>query len=383
TTAGAITPIVSAPGQPITIQFTSDVSAVGPGFAFQAVYTGTCLTCTIPVAGTASAATATYCNSGATTIAATGYSEGTGTRYQWESSTDNFATAGVAIGSVANSYSSLSTGTITTTTSYRLKVFCIANPGDVSYSSVATVTINFPGTIAPITGAGICAGQSATLTAVSAGALSFDWTASGGYTNTGSSITVSPAVTTTYTVTGTTMGGCTGSATITVTVNPILNLSIIGDTILCYGNSVNLTAIASGGNGGPYFFNWSPASGLNVSNSATVTASPNVTTTYTVSVSDNCGTPMRSEQVTVIVNPLPVVSFMADTLSGCVPVTVNFTNLSPTSFACAWDFGDNTYSNTCNPTHSFNQVGTYPISLTVTDANGCVNTQGGININVY
>lgn len=257
TTAGAITPIVSAPGQPITIQFTSDVSAVGPGFAFQAVYTGTCLTCTIPVAGTASAATATYCNSGATTIAATGYSEGTGTRYQWESSTDNFATAGVAIGSVANSYSSLSTGTITTTTSYRLKVFCIANPGDVSYSSVATVTINFPGTIAPITGAGICAGQSATLTAVSAGALSFDWTASGGYTNTGSSITVSPAVTTTYTVTATYANNCTATENGTVTIidtPSAITVTPVGltNSTICSGSNLRLNA--TGGNYNSTFF---------------------------------------------------------------------------------------------------------------------------------
>lgn len=248
TSAGAITTIVSAPGQPITIQFVSDTSVVGPGFAFQAIYSGTCLTCTTPVAGTASAATSTYCNSGSTTISSTGYSEGTGTRYQWESSTDNFATPGVAIGSVSNSYANLTTGTLTTTTSYRLKVFCIANPSDVAYSTVATVTINFPGTIDPVIGAAVCANEPATLSATSAGAVSFAWTAPGGYTNTGSSIVVNTSSTTIYTVTATYANSCTASTTTTVTVLPTPSVITVTPSASTVCNTTAVTLTANGSN---------------------------------------------------------------------------------------------------------------------------------------
>ncbi|RAR46261.1 CUB domain-containing protein, partial [Flavobacterium lacus] len=43
--AGAITPIVSAPGQALTVQLFSDGSVVGDGIALQAVYSGTCASC--------------------------------------------------------------------------------------------------------------------------------------------------------------------------------------------------------------------------------------------------------------------------------------------------------------------------------------------------
>ncbi len=61
----------------------------------------------------------------------------------------------------------------------------------------------------------ICSGQSTVLTA--SGASTYSW--SGGL-GTGASKTVTPSSTTTYTVTGTT-AGCTGTAEVTVTVNPL------------------------------------------------------------------------------------------------------------------------------------------------------------------
>ena len=39
-----------------------------------------------------------------------------------------------------------------------------------------------------------------------------------------------------------------------------------------------------------------------------------------------------------------------------------------------WDFGDNTTSTAVNPSHIFTQEGTFQVSLTVTDNNGCAQT---------
>jgi len=54
---GTITPIISAAGIPITVQFTSDGSIQGAGFALQVAYSGTCVACTAPPSGGIAAAT--------------------------------------------------------------------------------------------------------------------------------------------------------------------------------------------------------------------------------------------------------------------------------------------------------------------------------------
>ena len=60
--------------------------------------------------------------------------------------------------------------------------------------------------------------------------------------------------------------------------------------------------------------------------------------------------------------------FNTDTLRGCMPLTVNFTNSSRGYIDYAWDFGDGNVSNVNNPSHTFTQVGTYTVKLFVTDS---------------
>ncbi|MDI1315665.1 immunoglobulin domain-containing protein, partial [Flavobacterium sp.] len=253
---GTITPFSSAPGQSITVQLTSDISGVGGGFALQAIYSGTCLTCTTPVGGTANAVASTFCNSGSTNIAATGYSSGTGTRYQWESSTNNFATAGTPIGSVASAYANLATGTITTTTYYRLKVFCTSNPTGAVYSSVVTVTVNTPATITASTdNTNFCVGGSANLSV--SGAATYTWTSiPAGFNSILANPSVSPTVTTTYSVVGVDSNSCTTSpATVAVVIlaTPSAVSVIPSAATVCDGTIVTLTA--TGGSITPFIQN--------------------------------------------------------------------------------------------------------------------------------
>jgi PKD repeat protein len=69
---------------------------------------------------------------------------------------------------------------------------------------------------------------------------------------------------------------------------------------------------------------------------------------------------------------LPLVAeFSASDSTFCQGSTVTFTDLSsgtPTSWA--WDFGDGTTSGLTDPTHTYNTVGTYDVSLTVTNSTG-------------
>jgi PKD repeat protein len=68
---------------------------------------------------------------------------------------------------------------------------------------------------------------------------------------------------------------------------------------------------------------------------------------------------------------LPNVSFTANNNTGCVPHTVQFTNNTPNTFSCFWNFDDGNNSALCSPTHTYQAPSTYNVSLTVTDNNNC------------
>jgi gliding motility-associated-like protein len=89
------------------------------------------------------------------------------------------------------------------------------------------------------TPAAICPGSSVQLAAtVTTGTLTnFTWTPGN---ITGQAVNVSPAVTTTYTVTGTNAIGCTGSAQVTVTVNAIPVAPVVNTVTVCSGAGATL-----------------------------------------------------------------------------------------------------------------------------------------------
>ncbi|OFY76680.1 MAG: hypothetical protein A2275_04670, partial [Bacteroidetes bacterium RIFOXYA12_FULL_35_11] len=76
----------------------------------------------------------------------------------------------------------------------------------------------------------------------------------------------------------------------------------------------------------------------------------------------------------VHVSPKPVVLFSANPNASCTaPLTVQFSNQSTGTGALTyqWNFGDGTTSAQASPSHEYISQGTYNVSLTVTDQNGC------------
>jgi PKD repeat protein len=67
----------------------------------------------------------------------------------------------------------------------------------------------------------------------------------------------------------------------------------------------------------------------------------------------------------------PVAQFTASPLSGVAPLLVTFTDTSTgTITGWSWDFGDGATSDAQNPTHTYNNAGSYTARLTVTGPDG-------------
>ncbi|MEM1219690.1 MAG: PKD domain-containing protein, partial [Bacteroidota bacterium] len=104
---------------------------------------------------------------------------------------------------------------------------------------------------------------------------------------------------------------------------------------------------------------------------------------YTVSLTgfsflNDCPTVTIS---TITVNGLPEAAFTVDTLDGCPPFAIQFTNESIGANNYTWDFGDNSpLSFAENPVHIFQESGDFTVSLVVFDSNNCFSDTTTLNI---
>ncbi|HTA82264.1 MAG TPA: choice-of-anchor L domain-containing protein [Bacteroidia bacterium] len=136
------------------------------------------------------------------------------------------------------------------------------------------------------------------------------------------------------------------------------------DTTLCQGSAVTLNATGAAN------YTWSPGTGLNATTGAQVNASPGTSTTYTVSAVV-AGTCQSKDSVIVNIQPPPKANFSADSLSGCYPLCVHFTNTSiagtDTITGFTWNFGDGdtTGYHQQNPAHCYTKPGAYTVILSL------------------
>lgn len=123
-----------------------------------------------------------------------------------------------------------------------------------------------------------------------------------------SSVTLWKPGTYIYQVLGITGADCKDSTTISVLVRDSLKVTVFAtpDDTICIGQSTGLDTTKVSGGDGNYTWSWSPTNGLTNVSSPNPGASPTVTTPYTLTMNDGCGTPAAQSSVTIIVNPLPV-----------------------------------------------------------------------------
>ncbi len=110
--------------------------------------------------------------------------------------------------------------------------------------------------------------------------------------------------------------------------------------------------------------------------STTYTTIPVTSTTTTTVSATHTTLPATSQTTTAVTTAAqslvnPVVAFYADETDGSAPFEVKFHDMSsggPTSWS--WDFGDGTSDTTKDPSHTYQDAGTYTVRMTATTRSG-------------
>jgi len=230
-------------------------------------------------------------------------------------------------------------------------------------SATVGITVNPTPTINIVANPPVfCAGSTATLTA--SGANTYTWNPGGA---TGNSITISPASSQVYTVTGSSTFGCTSSKTMAVTVNTVPTAApAVLNSPLCATQTLSLSVNASNQ------YAWTGPNGFtsNLQNPLITNASPAATGVYSVTVTNIQGC-SDTKTVSAVVNALPVPTITSNS-PVCALQPINFTGGGGTVYN--WTGPSGFTSGSQNPNIAVSttvNAGTY--TLVVTDNNNCSN----------
>jgi len=208
----------------------------------------------------------------------------------------------------------------------------------------------------------------------------YQWQPTGAINGTtfGRTISVSPDVSTTYTLT-TTYAGCASTDQINVNISPQPEALIsASDSIICRGELINLSAVGGFGNSQ---YSWSPNINLSSTTAQDPSASPDSSITYYVRITE--GACSSEDSIPIRVFPQPEAEFLHSQPEGCLGLSVSFLATSEDAIAYTWDFGDGSaLNNEPNPIHTYNQVGEFPVSLTVVGAGGCESTASLVTVKI-
>jgi hypothetical protein len=246
----------------------------------------------------------------------------------------------------ATSYS-WSTGALTNTVSDApLGTTSYTVIGTSSGCSAALTTIIFVNTTPLVTAnassQNICSGSTVVLTG--GGANTYTW--SGGVTD---GVSFSPVSTANYTVTGSSIAGCTNTAAITVTVTniPSTPSSIVGPTSICAGAPSTIYSVTPDPNASSFVWTL-PGGWLGSSGTNTISTTPGINGgNISVTASNFCGTSSQ-QTLSVSVNPSPTLSLNGTPNNVCAGGNVTLSVSGASSYS--WNTGAITASTVVNPT---------------------------------
>ncbi len=205
--------------------------------------------------------------------------------------------------------------------------YTVTGSGPRGCASIKTLTVqvNKPSafTIEPAF-ATVCNGESVVLTASGAGA--FRWSPADGLSNVkGPIVTARPSRTTTYTVIGSSEGGCEFNRTITVKVEEVPPVYAKAEkTEICPGEAVRIRAT------GAEAYRWISSTGREAFEGEEILVTPSQTTTYTVSTG-SLGCSSRAD-VTITAKPKPKVISSQNEYLVCAGTTTELVLSGASSF---------------------------------------------------
>lgn len=205
-----------------------------------------------------------------------------------------------------------------------------------------------------------CQGGNVVLTANTAPGLNYSWSPGG---STANSITASASGT--YTLTGTNAAGCSGTASVTVTVNPYPAAPVIsGPASACVGQTITLSA------SGAANYQWNNPGSNNSSITVTYDPSSVGTVSYNVSTTVN-GCTATSAPFAVTVNALPQIT---GPTSVCQGKTIQLSGTGTPAAVNAWTSANPAIASVDNSglVTGVGNAGT--AAITYTNSNGCSST---------
>jgi len=206
----------------------------------------------------------------------------------------------------------------------------------------------------------ICEGATATISAGTSSTLDYSWSP-GGMTT--AQITVSPSQNTNYFVVATDTIGCSSSASVSVVINPIPQAILSTTDVSCNGGSNGMAVVNPVGGTAPYTYNWQPGGATTASVSTFAAGNYSVVLTDDNGCSDTFFTSIG--EPTSIVTQVTAVAASCNTYADGAVSVVASGGIS--GYTYAWVPSSSTSDSVNNLT-----AGLY--SVTVTDANGCTQT---------
>ena len=214
---------------------------------------------------------------------------------------------------------------------------------------------------------------STTFTSTTSGASPFTyvWTFGDGSTSAAATPTHTYTASGTYSVklVVTDVHGCSDSIVRTAYITVAsMTTSFTGPSTAC-ANSVVTFSNTSSAHSASY---WTFGDG-GTSSSDPATHTYSTAGTYRVMLVTFSGPCTDTAYQTITILPSPTISFTISPTMACpAPSAITFTGSVPSGSTVSWDFGDGTSGSGASTTHTYSADGTYNITMTVSDASGCM-----------
>jgi len=203
-----------------------------------------------------------------------------------------------------------------------------------------------------------------------AGNFTYSWhLASGTVLGTNDTLDVIPSTSTMYYIEVTDQCSVSSiDSVLYIITSPPLVLTMSPNQLICPGDTVPISVTATGGYG-QYFYEWFHSG----ETTPQVFVHPHTTTSYTVSVSDECQT-FTVEGTTTVNVTVPVADFIISSHLLFEDVPITFQNLTVGGNTYEWEFGDGQSSTLVHPNNTYDVPGTYYVTLIATNSIGCKDT---------